>query len=84
MVAQLYFALHDINVGVMASFTLITNDFILAMKIIAKATLRIQSFTLKLHYRNLQFVSKFNWSVFYIRSFCSHLVIQSFAAYLTV
>ena len=29
------------------------NDFIFAMKIIVKATLRIQSFTLKLHYRNL-------------------------------
>ena len=31
----------------------ITNDFILTMKIIVRATLKIQSFTLKLHYRNL-------------------------------
>ena len=31
----------------------ITNDFFLAIKIIVKATLKIQSFTLKLHYRKL-------------------------------
>ena len=45
MVAQLYFALHGVIIGMTELFTIITNDFILSF-FIDKATLRIQSFTL--------------------------------------
>ena len=85
MVAQLYFALHGVNVCMTALFTIIRNDFILVCwcqfdiycqwKLLSKpheeykALLWIACVAIILNLRNLWFKSKFNWLAFTLDPF---------------